>query len=139
MAKDFRIYLSGAITGLSYPEANGWRKEIEKAFTEYGNIDVRISFFNPVDKFMDYYEERFPFRRDLAELRKADLMIINISKNPNSIGSNIEVGIAYEHKIPVIIYNPEKSNIHPWHLEIADAVTTSVSELIDLVKDFYIN
>ncbi len=139
MAKNFRIYLSGAITGLSYAEANCWRRDIEKAFTDAINADGKVvTFFNPVDKFMDYYEERFPFRRDLAELRKADLMVLNVSQNPHSIGSNIELGIAYEHSIPVVLYNPEKKPMHPWHMEIADTTVTEIQELIDLVRDFYL-
>ena len=135
---EYKIYLSGAITGLAFMEANGWRKDIETAVAQYVDSNKKITFFNPVTKFASCLEERFPFRRDISELKRSDLMILNISQNPGSIGSNIEVGIAYENNIPIILYNPDKKKIHPWHLEIADAVITDIRELVYFLKDYYL-
>lgn len=56
---------------------------------------------------------------DFNMLRKSSYIIANFT-DPNSIGTEIEIWIAFEMKIPIIGICPdnELNNLHPWLLKL---------------------
>lgn len=145
MSKEFHIYLAGAMSGISYAAMQTWRKEVELVFnnmTDYGHFD-KIYFFNPVDKFgtaehMSYANESFAFETDLRKLKESNMVICNLSTGIKSVGTNVELGVAYENHIPVIVYNPDKVELHPWQQMIANYVAENIESLLDVVHEYYL-
>ena len=54
------------------------------------------------------------------------------------MGTNIELGAAHNMGIPIIIYNPDKKELHPWHSGISDLIATDMTAIAEIVHDFYI-
>ena len=101
-----KIYLSGGMSSLSLEKQTKWRKQIIDAI-KYGDYDYekKPHFFNPVDYYnfqeVKYNTQREVMEFDLNALRKSDLVIVNFN-DPESLGTCVELAIAYEMKIPII-------------------------------------
>lgn len=130
------------MTGLSDTEQKKWRKDIIHGLKLFINPSD-ISIFDPTD--YDYTDiegtleqERFAMKNDIRNLYEADLIICNISTNPFSIGTNMELGMGYQLGIPIIFYNPAEVELHPWQQLMSDAVLYDIEDLVEFVKEFYI-
>ena len=55
-----------------------------------------------------------------------------------SIGTSMEIAIAHEHNIPVLILNEEDEELHSWWVEMADRVFRNWGGLCQYVVDFYL-
>ena len=135
----FKIYLAGGMTGIPDEEQKGWRTKIAE-LSEY--LSINISFFNPtkffpVDRVYTHEEEKKAMRFDLRNLKKADLVIANISTNNKSVGTNMEIATAYELGIPVIIYNPDNSEIHPWQRGMSDFIFNEMEDMLYYINNYY--
>lgn len=126
-----KIYLSGGMTGLSYKESNEWRKDIQEYFD--GN---NVKVFNPVEK-NGLTEPIESMRYDLDKLNQADLVIVNFNAQ-NSIGTAFELGYAYERRIPIIGLNETGERLHTWLSSCCIHVFTDMNEMLDFVKNYYV-
>lgn len=137
------IYLSGGMSGLTMEEQNSWREKVEselKAYIKDTTDKSSIHIFNPV-KYYNYFtdnhrSEKEVMEYDLNALKKSSLVLVNFN-SPKSIGTAMEIAIARDRGLPIIgiIGN---SLIHPWLIESCTRLCTSVDELIEYVKEFYI-
>ena len=74
---------------------------------------------------------------DLDKVRKSDLIIANFENH--SIGTIIEVAVAYENKIPILGLNRQfGKEIHPWLTESCIRVFDNLTMLISYVINFYL-
>lgn len=143
--KKLTIYLIGRMSGLTFDEANTWRKGVKY----YLNSD-RIKILNPCDyyNFENYIELKASDREvmdfDLNLVRNSDICLINLdnpsNKNfdyPNAIGSAIEVYEASEHcNIPVIGFGTQKN--HEWVEASLNKKFNTMVEALDYIIDFYL-
>ena len=127
-----RFYLSGAMTGVDKNVSANWRRQLVALFKE-------ASCFNPWD-FWDMdssINDREAMNFDINALRKCDLVIVNFELNPLSIGTNMEIAIAYEHRIPIIGYC-RHGELHPWQRDMCERVFTDWDEMIDYIRLYYL-
>lgn len=127
------VYLAGGMTGLSLEEANEWRRHIKDLIED---VAPHVSIVNPIDHcWFDSVEfgfitEREAMELDLYKLSKSELMIVNISSAPNSIGTNIEIGYAVAKGIPILALNESGIKLHSWHKDLMHKVFTNMDDLI---------
>jgi len=137
-----KIYLAGAMAGLSFEEMSKWRNQIMNAI-KFGDYEYNksVDFFNPT-AFYNFDEKNYKSERevrdfDLYNLRKSDLIIVNLDKQ-NSIGTAQELAIAYEMKIPVIAFGV-KEELHPWIECCCSRICNNMRELVEYVCEYYLN
>ena len=140
----YKIYLYGGMSGLSHEEQSKWRWNVIKNIKdvdEYYGYKYEPDFFNP----MIYYNleednhklEREPFEFDLYNLRNSNLVIANFNA-PGSIGSAMEIAIAFENRILVVGLNENGYELHPWLEESVLRMSDNMDELIEYVALYYL-
>lgn len=129
-----KIYLSGGMTGVDKDVSYKWRKDLSDAFKFWGG-----ECFNPWDywDFNTDVDEREIMNYDLYRLRESDLVIVNFTHNAHSIGTSIELGVAWERRIPILGYQ-KHGRFHAWHKSMCEKVFTDWEDLILYVKDYYL-
>lgn len=143
----FNIYLSGSITGVKSRNGVLNRFYLKEIFEDNSNVykyKYKVDVFNPIEHFnyidkTNYKNEKQIMRYELDRLRKSDLVIVDFH-NPNSLGTMAELAIAYEHKIPIIGFNPTLKELHPWIVEMCDVIFdyNELSELEEYVQNNYL-
>lgn len=138
-----RIYLSGAMSSVSFEEQSKWRSQIINAikFGDY-HCEKKVEFFNPVNYYnfaeVRHKSEREVMEFDLNALRNSDLVIVNFN-DPKSLGTCAELAIAYELKIPIIGINKSGYELHSWLKEFTTRMCDDIREAVDYIVDFYLN
>lgn len=141
----FQIYLAGGMQDLSFEEQNEWRERLSHLLVNRrrasSNNMKQINIINPVD-YYNFQEKLFDtdkevMRFDTNFVRNSNLIIVN-ANDPKSIGTSMEIAIAYEHHIPILILNENKEVLHSWWVEMSDRVFGDLKELCIYVCDFYI-
>lgn len=140
----YRIYLAGGMTGLSMEDQTAWRRSVKTEIGQYVK-EGQVEFFDPTEYDMsdefekeDISAELLSMKFDIRNLAESNLVICNISTNPYSVGTNIELGICHNTQIPVITYNPDNKPIHPWQLAISDFVVTDLEKLTETIINYYL-
>lgn len=141
----FQIYLAGGMQNLSFEEQNEWREKLcDNIIVQCCKINVdtkAVNIINPVD----YYNfdkklhktEKEVMNFDTNFVRNSDLIIVN-ANDPKSIGTSMEIAIAHEYQIPILILNDRATQVHSWWVEMADRVFDDFETLCTYVVDFYI-
>lgn len=145
MSNVFQIYLAGGMQDLSFEEQNEWRERICDqiiAMSRILNGNMKeVNIINPVDYYSFQAElhdtEKEVVRFDTNFVRNSDLIIVN-ANDPKSIGTSIEIAIAYEHHIPVLILNTENKKLHAWWVQMTDKIFNDVDKLCEYVYAFYL-
>lgn len=137
-----KIYLSGAMTGLTFEESVKWRKRFIDAVS-FGDYDYKKTpiFFNPpmfYDPNESYHKsEREAMEFDLYQLRKSDIVVVNFG-SPNSIGTAMELILAKEYRIPVVAINKDNVDLHPWIKECITRSCDNMREAVTYVVDYFL-
>ena len=142
--KDYCIYLSGGMGKFgkdNFDEGNNWRKHCKNTLENF-NIHKNVIVENPNDYFNFIDEPRYTSERevmefDLHKVRNSDLVIINFN-DKFSLGSMAELAIAYDRRIPVIGYDIDEQNLHPWQKEMCVRVFNDIGDMLRYIKDFYL-
>ena len=137
-------YLSGGMTKFGieeYDKSNEWREYLKKTIFEIS--DGNIVCCNPNDHYnlatdKAEYTDREAMNLDIHKLRNSELVIYN-NNDPYSRGSMIELGIAWERRIPIITINDDHTQIHSWVKDMSERIVENTEELIWYVQDHYIN
>lgn len=137
-----RVYLSGAMSGISFEEQSKWRNQIINAVKYNYECEKNVHFFNPVNYYNfeenNYKSEREIMEFDLYNLRNSNLVIVNL-KNSSSIGTAMELMLAKELNIPVIAFGVGEQEVHPWILETCTRVCDDLRDTVSHIVDFYLN
>lgn len=140
--EEVKIYLSGAMSSLSFEGQYRWRKQVIDAIKFNHSCKKTPLFFNPVDYYnfeeVRYRTEREVMEFDLNALRNSDLVIVNFN-DPKSLGTCAELAIAHELKIPVIGISEDIHKLHPWLIEFVGRMCDNVREAVEYTVDFYLN
>ena len=142
--KNFKIYLSGAMSGISWEEQTKWRSQFQNAI-KFGDYDYekKVTFFDPT-QYYNFEEKRHKSEKEIMEfdlynLRNSDLVLVNLGNSGDkSIGTSMELMLAKELHIPVIAFNSNKE-IHPWISEVCLRICDNLKEAVEHVVEFYLN
>lgn len=101
------------MSGITLDEANRWRRE---ATIDLGaNLMYNIKCVNPCNYYnYENAKNATPLEIkmfDLCQVKSSDLILVNLD-NPDSIGTAIELQIAYDMSIPIIGFGTAKN--HDW-------------------------
>lgn len=135
-------YLSGGMTKFGkdeFRESNNWRREVKSMIEDI--TDRNILCFNPNDHYNcaddpSSFTDREAMDLDIYKLRQSEL-VIYCNNDPFSRGSMIELGIAYQMDIPIIVLNNTKQELHPWVRDMARKVFESTLDMFMYLKEHY--
>ncbi len=138
----FNVYLAGPIRSKTYKEATVWRNYVAS------KLDPSIRILTPMRGAKDtglpihrsdYYDQSMNsdegiYNRDSGDVRMADALFVNfLCSDKISFGTGIEIGIADEMNIPIIVcIDPE--NIHNNPMMNGNKNITFVKTLDDGIK-----
>lgn len=138
--KDKMVYLSGAISNIPENEAYQWRDEVEEVFHQ---IDLPwLHVFNPVTHFSQLgldtglYTDEDIMNLEIHKLRNSDIVFFNCHY-PKSLGSMAEIAIAYERGIPILAFNENNEELHPWLKQMCTKIFKSKDDLIAYFVEHY--
>lgn len=139
-----KIYLSGAMAGISWKEQTEWRQQIKNKI-KFCDCDYEknVTFFDPT-RYYNFKEkhqksEKEVMEFDLYNLRNSDLVIVNLGNNGNkSIGTAMELMLAKELHIPVIAFG-DNNELHPWLKCCTSRLCENIQEVVSYVTEFYLN
>lgn len=105
-----KIYLAGPITGLTYQEATGWRKQVAEALPDDWKILDPMrgkSHLRGVGALAANFDSGMDaVSRDLSDIRSADVVLAHFAASPTaptvSLGTSCEIGYAYALGKPVV-------------------------------------
>lgn len=132
-----KIYLAGAMTGLTKQERNDWRLQAKMLLKDY-----KANVINPCD-FYDFdivdstTTEREIMDFDLFQVRESDLILVDF-RHPNSIGTAMELMLAFELRIPIIAFGNNLKAVHPWFIEVLTKHCPTLENAIDYLINYYI-
>lgn len=144
------VYLCGAMSVLSTEEAAKWRTQFIDYYKTVYESD-KLQFFNPVDYFNydmnpDQYSDKEVFMYEKRMVEKADIVVVNLDRIKESVGSCQELAFAYSKGIPIIgfhsnqLYSEVIERTHPWILEELDKIFTgeeAIIEMADYIHYYY--
>lgn len=106
------VYLAGAMTGVPKEYYIGWR--------DYVGSELECQTLDPADYFdLESDTASGSLRFDMMAVRKSSAVFVNFDKNPNSVGTAMEISEALHDGIPIIGFVSENylDQIHPWEKE----------------------
>lgn len=130
MSAKSTVYLAGPISGKTTGEAIAWREKAATYLNQWGiscSSPMRGKEYFDVEQILEGSYEKHPMStsraimvRDSFDCRSASAILCNLTECGDriSIGTMIELGFAYENKIPVILaMQPGNVHEHPMVLE----------------------
>lgn len=139
--REFTIYLAGGMSGIPSEEYTKRRKTIKGLLFLRKPDNLLLNIIDPSKYYnydFKYHEtEKEILRWELNKVRNSNLIIVDLTVE-KSVGTIIELAIAYENKIPIIGVNVDKENIHPWLEEICDRTFTNINDGVDYVTGYYL-
>ncbi len=149
MIKEYKTYLSGPITGLTYNDAIGWTDYAKIELEKHGIIGFRPlrgkHFLKDVEKMSALgYDtnplstERGIYTRDRYDVESCDAMLVNLTGTHRvSIGTMYEMAWAdLLHKPIVCVMEKDGSNLHE-HAFVRQSITHRVHDIdvgIEIIK-----
>lgn len=131
--KQFKIFTSGKMGGLSYKEQMAWRRELEHKVHEISTPSTTMFIHPPL--YFDYSSPNQEMAKqwEINQLINSDIAVFNLSNIHSSFGTVMELGIIEginrirEKKIFVVGIG--KPNIeHPW-------LESALFKRVDTVED----
>jgi nucleoside 2-deoxyribosyltransferase len=141
---DYKAYLAGPVTGLSYEAATEWRQYARKILA-YLNIDAMDpmrgqEYLAGSENMSDSYEglpmstQRAIMAKSYNDAVTANILIVNfLGATRVSIGTVMEMAWAYEKRIPVICIMEAEGNPHD-HSMVRDATNFRVASIDEALK-----
>ena len=143
--KYFQIYLCGGMGKFgknNFEKSNTWRIYCKNTL-ENCECDYNVKAINPNDYFNfaedppRYVNQREVMELDLNKLKKSDLVIVNFN-DIYSLGSMAELASAYDRHIPIIGFDIDNQELHPWQIEMCNRIFNNIDEMLDYVEDYYL-
>ena len=142
---DFFIYTAGGMENVDWDLQTEYRNKIKNSLEDiHASHTYRVKVWNPPNYFNfqnpSHDNEREVMEFDLNKVRKSDLIIVNFTYKPVSLGTMAEMAIAYDRQIPIIgLCENEDIKLHAWQKEMCLRIFSDINKLIEYVKHYYIN
>lgn len=143
--RNISIYTAGGMSAFgkeNYNKSNSWRMYCKGILENCeGNCNVKVINPNDYYNLLDdtTYERNIEVMEfDLHKVRTSDLIIVNFN-NPTSLGTMAEIAIAYEKRIPIIGLNESKYKLHPWQIDMVNKMFINIDEMLEYIKNYYLN
>lgn len=131
------IYLAGTIERLNWNEASVWREE---AITLLNSHEV----YNPCEHIPDFErgniitceeiaQPELIVVQDLHNLRKSDILLVKLGEA--SVGTLIELGIAYALETTIVGWGKGSVTSHPFIKEVVKARFDTLPEAADFINN----
>jgi len=96
------VFLSGPMRGVPREEARGWREKAAKLLEKKFVTKHAYRGREEKETFQDY---RLAVVRDKYDITHSDILLVNDSfPNASMVGTSMEVLLAFQNNIPVIIF-----------------------------------
>jgi nucleoside 2-deoxyribosyltransferase len=122
------IYLCGPINGCTDAEANDWRSEVKKHFSD--TIDPMVRDYR--GKEAESYREIVDL--DKRDVRNADVILVNYDKP--SVGTSMEVFYAWTLGKPIVVWCRPGTVISPWLRYHSTIILHSLPDVITAIRRF---
>lgn len=140
------MYLAGAITGLTYGEAVGWRTAVSDALVNlgydvYSPMREKLNLSDRFDQVAIPHTDPFfrdPYERDTLDIRRSDFVIANmwrVDPRNGSVGTFFELGYARALGKYIIVVNPDGDSLHPFVAGPANEVVPTLDDAIRLLAE----
>ena len=141
---DYKAYLAGPVTGLSYDTATAWRAYARKVLA-YLNIDAMDpmrgqEYLQGSENMSDSYEglamsnQRAIMSKSYNDTITSNIVIVNfLGATRVSIGTVMEMAWAFEKKIPIICVIESEGNPHD-HSMVREAMNFRVATVDEAIK-----
>lgn len=139
---EFKVYLGGAMQGLSFEDQNAWRVEVKDELENH-SCNYRVKCINPVDYYnlfdKDVYDSDLEVMNfDLYKVKTSNLIIMNFN-DMRSLGSMAELAIAYDRGIPVIGLNESERQLHSWQYCMCSKIFADRDAMLSYIKKYYLD
>jgi len=116
--KQYKIFTSGKMSGISHLEQMEWRRELEEIIRL--KTDKKIIFVHPPLFFdYDFPDQRAAKEWEIRQIMESDIVVFNLSNIRDSIGTHMEMGVIHavnrlagKHISTIGIGEPDTD--HPW-------------------------
>lgn len=130
-----KVYLSGAIKNVDANISDTWREICETMLHDMNSIDV----FNP-SKHYNYNDhhpesERACRKLYMNNLKKCDVVLVNLDFSEVSCGTNYELGYANALGLPIVGFGT--SHIYSWAKDVCDVVLGDMIEAVEYIITHY--
>lgn len=145
--RDFIVYTSSPINGLTFSEATGWRTYVASQLSPF---NIRCASPLRDQEYRSYTgvlgsttkeaglltASRAIMTRDYFDCVRADMVLVNLlGAKRVSIGTCMELAWAYQARIPVVlVMEPSNIHNHPMITESVGWMVTTLDEGVHLVK-----
>ena len=143
-----KVYLAGAITGLTYDGANDWRTVVSEKLLHDGITPVNPlrakEFLKEYGILERNYLKAHPLStgkgivtRDRNDVKNCDIVLMNLQGAERvSIGTMVEVGWADAWRKPIVIVQDEGPGFydHEFIKEIAGYIVYSLDDALEIVR-----
>lgn len=131
----FKVYLCGPINGCTDSQALDWRR----MFTDILRINMSFTWVDPMKR--DYRGKELDNYREIVELDKRDIKkcsaMVVMYIQP-SVGTSMEVFIAWTIGIPVIVIDKSNKPISPWLKYHSTTVVKDEFEAVDKLEEWFL-
>ena len=126
-----KVYLSGPINGCSDEECKSWREQAKSMFSD------RITIIDPMDRdyrgLEDMVDDSEIVEADKHDLASCDAVLVGYTRE--STGTAMEVLLAYQQEIPVILLPLERrAGISPWILYHISGIQRDMPSAVDAIE-----
>lgn len=114
-----KIYTAGKMSGLTYDQQMGWRKEVVHQISHAAKIVNPPEYYNPLDVNTAEVEMEAMIW-DLNQIRDSDIVLVNLDGIDTSIGTHCEIGFINainsfgDKHIYLVGFGKDKEELHPW-------------------------
>ena len=148
MSNGLKAYLGGPMAGLTVEECRRWRVAAAETLREAGFVILDptkgLGLLKPGEKVRDAHNEEVTqsahvvFKRDEFDVTRCDIAIFNLlGATRTSIGSVMEIGLAYLCRKFVIVVMEPQGNVHD-HAFVKGALSIRL-ETVDEAVEYAIN
>lgn len=134
-----KIYLAGGMEGLSFEDQTKWRRAIKTKLPPKNELHIidPVTYYN--FEHPSHVSIREPMEFDLWKVKQSDLVIVNYTYKPVSLGTMAEITTAYNFGIPIIgLAEQGTEKLHDWQKSMPIRIFTDMDEMIEHVTEFYL-
>lgn len=129
------IFLSGPMRGITREESLKWRNDVCDRLSETFNV---IHPLRGREKKETMPSQRGAVIRDLYDINNSDILLVNDTiKDASMIGTAMEIRVAYELNIPVIIFGNAHAGDY-WMDYHSHVRAESLDEACKLLEELFI-